>query len=154
VIVVRGCEFPEELQYHVEHNVWLRREADGAVTVGVTQYASFLAGDFLAFVPKRIGTDVERNRGIGVLEISKTITSVRAPLSGTIVATNAEAEVKPWLINNDPYGVGWLVKLAPSAWDAQRAALLSGEAIIAAFERAMDLERFLGPGIDRASTDE
>jgi glycine cleavage system H protein len=154
MIVVRGCEFPEDLLYDVEHNVWLRREADGAVTLGVTQYAGFLAGDFLAFVPKRIGVEVERNRGIGVLEISKTITSVRAPLSGTIVATNAEAEAKPWLMNNDPYGVGWLVKLAPSAWHAERAALLSGEAIIAAFERAMDLERFLGPGIERAPRDE
>jgi glycine cleavage system H protein len=145
---VRGLSFPDELYYYVSHNVWLRREPDGIVTVGVTELAGKLAGDFLAFVPKRVGSNIEQGRALGVLEISKVITSVRSPLSGQIVATNEDAEAKPWLINSSPYGAGWLVKLKPRDWVDESAVLITGEAIAASFEKAMELEGYVFQALD------
>ena len=75
--IVRGVNFPDGLYYAVEHHAWAEREADGKVTVGITSLGGALSGDYLAFVPKRVGTEVEQNRSGGFVEMAKTIGSVR-----------------------------------------------------------------------------
>ena len=98
---------------------------------------------FFAFTPKAVGTTVEVGKAVGLLELSKTVVSVRSPLAGRIVEVNAAAVAKPSLISADPYGAGWLVRLA-TAVDLDAARLLSGDALAPAFETEMALENFEG----------
>jgi len=143
-MIVRGCDFPEDRCYHAEHNVWLKEEASGVVLLGATAFGVALAFDFIAFLPKPAGTVVEAGRAAGLLELAKTIVSVRTPVAGTILGSNEAAVADPAVIRDDPYGAGWLVRLRADAWNAAAAQLVSGEAIGPAFEEAMDLEGFQG----------
>ena len=143
VAYVRGCDFPEDRYYHAEYNVWLKDGESGNIVLGATSYGAALAVEFLAFLPKPDGTVVEADRAVALLELAKTVISVRTPLAGTIVATNAAVAKRPATINEDPYGAGWLVKLLVSS-GPEAAGLLSGAAIAPAFEEAMRLENFAG----------
>lgn len=144
MITVRGCRFPPDLFYHAGHNIWLRYEAPETVTLGVTSFAVALAVDFLAFIPKPVGTEVEPDRAVGLLELGKTITSVRTPIAGKITASNDAAVANPFAINKDPYDAGWLVRLKIENWEIARVTLVAGAAIAPAFEEAMRLENFEG----------
>lgn len=143
MIVVRGCEFPEDRQYHADYNVWVQRSATGVVTLGATSYGAALAVEFFAFTPKPVGTKLEAGRAVGLLELSKTVVSVRAPVAGTIIEINAAATAKPSLISDHPYGAGWLVRLCANELPDLNG-LLSGEAVQIAFEKEMALENFAG----------
>ena len=144
--VVRGLDFPGELLYFVERHVWVREEGGGIITVGLTALGSALAGDILAFTPKRPGTTVERDRAIGVIEISKVASSVRSPANGVIQAANPDLETRPGLVNRDPYGAGWLVRIEASRWNEDKALLTGGAALASAIEEAMTLEGYQPAG--------
>lgn len=145
MIVVRGCAFPEDRYYHADYNVWVQESGDDTVTLGATAYGAALAIEFFAFTPKAVGTAVEAGRAVGVLELSKTVVSVRSPVAGRVKEVNAAAVARPALISEDPYGAGWLVRLATNAPLADNPQLLAGEALIAPFEAEMALEQFEGP---------
>ena len=139
VISVRGFEFPDELHYLVEHDTWARRDADGRVTVGMTSLGAHISGEFIEFLPKPVGAVIERDRSLGVLEMSKVIRAARAPVAGVIVESNALVTRRARLINDDPYGEGWLVRLDPSAWERDIARLVTGAAVAPAVEAYMGL---------------
>ncbi len=143
MIVVRGCTFPQDRYYHADYNVWVQRSAKDVVTLGATSYGAALAIEFFAFMPKAVGTLIEPGRAVGLLELSKTIVSVRSPVAGRMVEVNAAAVAKPAIISDDPYGAGWLVRLTTVA-DLEAAGLLSGAALAPAFEAEMVLENFAG----------
>jgi glycine cleavage system H protein len=145
MILVRGCAFPDDRHYHAEHNVWLQAGAGDIVTLGATSYGVALAREFMGFLPKPAGTEVAANRAVGLIELWKTMVSVRTPVAGTIVEGNLAAKADPALINRDPYGAGWLVRLRVPDWDRVKGELLGGEAIAPAFEAAMALDNFDGP---------
>ncbi len=136
---VRGFEFPEHLHYLVEQDTWVCLQADGLATVGLTGLGCHISGEFMDFMPKPIGTEVVRDRALGLLEMSKAIRSVRAPVSGTIVATNDQVKRLPALLGNDPYGEGWLVRLKPANWEQDIKSLVSGPDTASAVERYMEL---------------
>jgi glycine cleavage system H protein len=144
MILVRGCEFPDDRYYDARRNVWLKSESSGVVALGATSYAVALATEFLAFIPKPVGTAIELDRAVGLLELAKTIISVRTPIAGEIVESNDAVIAKPSLINREPYSAGWLVKLKIANWDGAARGLLSGAAVAPAFEEAMRLENFEG----------
>ena len=141
---VRGCTFPENLFYNVESNVWCRQETDGTVTLGMTAYAVSLAGQIVAFTPKAVGKHVDQDRSVATVESGKWVGPVKAPVSGEVVAVNDALDAQPGLANDDPYGVGWMVRMRPSDWDDEIVTLLTGEAARAAFEAKMDAEGFGG----------
>jgi glycine cleavage system H protein len=145
MILVRGCEFPEDRHYHAGHNVWLQTGEDGIVTLGATSYGVALAREFMGFLPKPAGTEVEADRAVGLIELWKTMVSVRTPVAGTIVEGNEAAKADPTLINRDPYGAGWLVRLRVPCWESDSRSLLTGAAVAPAFEAAMALDNFEGP---------
>lgn len=145
MIVVRGCTFPEDRYYHAGYNVWVQRTGTEEVTLGATAYGAALAIEFFAFTPKAIGTLIEAGRAVGLLELSKTVVSVRSPIGGTLIAVNPAVVAQPFLIGNDPYGAGWLVRLASRADLGREPQLLSGCALIEPFETEMALENFAGP---------
>jgi glycine cleavage system H protein len=134
---IRGFEFPDQLWYLIEHDTWVRLDHDGSATIGITSLGAHISGEFIEFMPKAVGTAIERDRSLGVLEMSKVIRSVRSPVGGTIVASNERATQRAKLINEDPYGEGWLVRLAPREWPSDAARLVTGVAIAAAVEQYM-----------------
>lgn len=141
---VRGCDLPDDLYYNVDNNVWARREADGTITVGVTSYACALSGELVSYMPKKMGKEIEQNKSAATVESGKWVGPVKAPVTGEIVAANDEALTRPALINSDPYGAGWLVKMKPRDWDGESGALVTGDAVPAAFEAKMSAEGFGG----------
>ena len=141
---IRGCNFPDDRFYHPQHNVWVRPCADDMVVLGATSYGVALAGEFIAFIPKPVGMKIEAGRAAGLLEIAKSVTSFRTPLAGEVAAFNAAAVDDPGLIARDPYGDGWLVQLRTIDWQTAAHGLLSGAAIVSAFEAAMTRDNFTG----------
>ena len=96
---IRGCEFPEDRLYHPEFNIWIQHSAPGVVTLGATSFGAALAVEFVAFVPKPLGTEIDPGRAAALLELSKTMVSVRSPLKGRIIEHNAAAVADPTLIS-------------------------------------------------------
>jgi glycine cleavage system H protein len=136
---VGGFDFPDELYYLLEHDTWARLDADGSVTVGITSLGAHISGEFIEFMAKPVGAFVERERALGMLEMSKVIRSVRSPVSGVLGASNGLVKARAGLINCDPYGEGWLMRLRPTSWDSDARLLVSGAAIPGAVEAYMAL---------------
>ncbi len=141
---VKNCNLPEDLHYNIENNVWARREADGTVTVGMTAYACALAGEVVAYTPKKVGRSVEQNKSAATVESGKWVGPVKAPVGGEVVAINDAVSASPKSINADPYGNGWLVRIKPANWDAEAAGLVTGAAVAPAFEQKMAADGFAG----------
>lgn len=136
---IRGFDFPDDLHYLLQHDTWVRLDADGIATVGITPLGAHISGEFIEFMPKPVGAVIERERSLGLLEMSKVVRAARSPIGGTIVESNARARTDPGLINVDPYGGGWLVRLRPNDWDGDVRALVTGAAIPEAVEAYMHL---------------
>lgn len=107
--------YPDDLLYTSEHE-WLRRpgEADGSVRVGITHYAQDALGDIVYVSLPEVGQSVEAGATCGELESTKSVSDVYAPVSGEVVARNDSLDATPELVNNDPYGGGWLFEVVPS----------------------------------------
>ncbi len=140
-MIVAGLEFPDELHYLVEHQVWARLEGDGTATVGITALGIAQAGEIYMCRPKWPGSVIEQGRSIAVVELAKSIVSVKSPVRGTVAAINAALEKTPELVHRDPYGQGWLARVQLADFEADRAALLQGEPVAAAMERHAWLSR-------------
>jgi len=141
---VKNCNLPDELYYNVENNVWAKKEADGTVTIGMTAYACALAGEVVAYTPKKVGKAVETNKSAATIESGKWVGPVKTPVAGEVVAINDAVAGAPKSINADPYGAGWLVKIKPANWDAESAGLVTGAGVAAAFEQKMATDGFAG----------
>lgn len=138
---VRGFEFPEELHYEVEHQVWARVHDDGTATVGISALGIHVAGEIYMCRPKAVGTPVEQGRSIAVVELAKSIVSVKCPVSGEVVEINARLAATPELVHLDPYGEGWIARLRPADWARDAVGLVHGEAVAAAMEHYAWLNR-------------
>lgn len=125
---LREISFPADLHYLVEHDVWARFEADGTATVGITALGIKLSGEIYMCRAKPVGTVVEQGRSIAVVELAKAIVSVKCAVSGTVIATNPRLDEAPYLVHNDPYGEGWIARLAPADIERDRAQLVHGDA--------------------------
>ncbi len=117
-------ELPGDLQYTNDHE-WVRREEDGNVTIGITDHAHSALGDLVYVELPEVGQDVESGGDMAVVESVKAASDVYAPVAGTVVEVNEALSDDPEVINGDPYGEGWIVKLQPSGDDGD---LLSPEA--------------------------
>jgi glycine cleavage system H protein len=101
--------YPEDLRYHAEHD-WARVEGDEA-TFGITWYAQDALGEVVFYEPPDVGSEVSKDQAYAEVESVKAVSDVYAPLSGEIIAVNDAIADKPELINEDPYGDGWLVRV-------------------------------------------
>ena len=143
MITVRGCHFPENLLYDVENHVWYERQHDGSFRVGMTSVAAALAGDILAFTPRRVGRPVEAGRSCATIESGKWVGPVRIIFSGTVLAVNEAMIENPSLANRDCYGAGWMLVAMPSD-EAPIANLISGNELAETMEAWMARENFPG----------
>jgi glycine cleavage system H protein len=105
-------ELPGDLQYTNDHE-WLRREHDGTVTIGITDHAQSALGDLVYVELPEVDQEVDSGGDMAVVESVKAASDVYAPISGTVVAVNEGLSDDPEVINSDPYGDGWIVKLQP-----------------------------------------
>lgn len=103
-------ELPGDLQYTKEHE-WLRREDDGSVTIGITDHAQSALGDLVYVELPEVGQEVETDGEMAVVESVKAASDVYAPVAGTVVAVNEALSDDPEIINSDPYGEGWIVRM-------------------------------------------
>jgi glycine cleavage system H protein len=133
-MLIRGCEFPDELWYSAEHQVWARIEGAEAV-VGITAMGIRLSGEIYMCRPKGVGQVVEQGRAIAVVELAKSIVSVKSPVAGIVVTVNEALAARPELVHSDPYGTGWLARLALTGFEADKPALVHGAAVAEAMER-------------------
>lgn len=122
--MLRGFAFPDDLWYSPKLMVWLRPETAGTaaagdaegdlLTLGLSALANATAGEILVFAARPLGAAIEAGRAIGNVETAKTVSSVRTPIGGRIVAVHAAVEQDGQRIHRDPYA-NWLVRLAPLA---------------------------------------
>lgn len=127
--------FPEDLHYLTQHDVWARLHADGSATVGITALGIKLSGEIYMCRVKPPGTVVEQGRAVAVVELAKAIVSVKAALSGRVIAVNPQLEEMPELVHRDPYGDGWLARIerpGGAAGEADMARLVRGGAMAVA----------------------
>ena len=106
--------FPEDLKYTAEHE-WVRVGGDGldddVATVGITDYAQQALGDIVYVSLPEVGETVQPGTSIGELESTKSVSDLYAPVAGTVEARNETLEQAPELVNSDPYGEGWLLRV-------------------------------------------
>ncbi len=111
---------PKEYKYTREHE-WIGLESPNRGKVGLTDYAQSQLGDIVFLELPSPGTRVEQFQKMGEIEAVKAVSDIFAPASGVILETNQDAANEPRIVNEDPYGAGWLVKLElsnPSELDA------------------------------------
>jgi glycine cleavage system H protein len=113
---------PQNLLYTKDHE-WVRLEGDVAV-VGITDFAQGELGDVVFVQLPAIGQAVRQGQSMGTIEAVKAVADIYSPLSGSVVEVNAALTDNPALMNQDPYGAGYAVKIKTSALAAERGALL------------------------------
>lgn len=118
---------PADRLYCPRHDMWVREE-DGQVVMGATSFGIFLAGEVIAFTAKPKGAEVAIGRGLGTVECRKTVLAVHAPVSFRHLVGNEAAEERPALVNQDPYGAGWMARGQATGWEAERSGLLDAAA--------------------------
>ncbi|MGI9116300.1 MAG: glycine cleavage system protein GcvH [Gaiellales bacterium] len=101
--------YPAELRYHREHD-WVRADGDEAV-FGITWHAQDALGEVVYFEPPAVGSHIDGDSSYGSLESVKAVSDVIAPLGGTVTAVNDKVVESPDLVNGDPYGEGWLIRV-------------------------------------------
>jgi len=102
--------FPDNLRYTKDHE-WVKQEKDNVFLVGITEYAQRELGDIVYVEVETIGKSMEAGEVFGTVEAVKTVSDLFLPVSGTITELNPELANAPDLVNSDPYGKGWMIKL-------------------------------------------
>jgi len=107
--VAAAESYPDDLKYHAEHD-WARVEGDEAV-LGITWFAADALGELVHFEPPEPGATVARDGSYGEVESVKAVSDLIAPLSGEVLEVNQKVVDAPEVVNDDPYGEGWLVRI-------------------------------------------
>jgi glycine cleavage system H protein len=104
--------YPDDLKYHPEHD-WARVEGEEAI-LGITWFAQDALGELVHFEPPEDGAQVSKDASYGEVESVKAVSEVVAPLSGEVLEVNRKIVDEPEIVNDDPYGEGWLVRIRVS----------------------------------------
>jgi glycine cleavage system H protein len=118
-------EFPEDLKYSKEHE-WVLVE-DNVATVGITDYAQDQLGDIVFVELPAIGDKVSKEDAFGVVESVKAVSDIYAPVSGKVLEVNDDLPDNPEMVNEDPYGDGWLIKIEMNDTDELQDLLTAAE---------------------------
>ena len=102
--------FPSDIRHTAEHE-WIRVEGEEAY-VGITDYAQSELGEIVFVDVPTIGEEVAQGEVFGSIEAVKTVSDLNIPVTGEVLAINEELDAQPELVNNDPYGEGWIIKIA------------------------------------------
>jgi len=105
-------DYPDDVRYTQDHE-WAKQEG-GVVTVGITSYATDQLGDVVFVELPEVGRRLEAGKSFGVVEAVKTVSDLFAPVSGEVVEVNGAIGDNPALVNQSPFGDGWMVKIRPA----------------------------------------
>lgn len=141
---VKGCNIPDELLYDVDNHIWFAEQGDGNVKLGMTAVATAMAGQLVAYTPKKVGKEIKAGKSCATVESGKWVGPAKSAAGGEVVAVNDELAANPSLANSDPYEKGWFVILKPENWDEVKAKLTPGSDVTAAYEAKMESEGFAG----------
>ena len=119
-------EFPKDLRYTAEHE-WIRQDGE-LVVIGITDHAQHELGDVVYVELPEVGSQITRGSPFGVIESVKAASDLFAPLTGEVVAVNGDLESAPQLVNESPYGDGWIITVRPVRPDAEEPQLMDAEA--------------------------
>jgi glycine cleavage system H protein len=136
---VDAYELPDDLWYDPREHLWLlpaRVEAGWLVTIGVDALGQEALGQVVYIQLVEPGRAVNRGDALGTLEAEKMVRPVLAPVSGLVTEVNRAVLAAPGLLNREPYGQGWLLRLRAGSWEVERDQLLHGEAPVTAWARA------------------
>lgn len=102
---------PKDVKYTPEHE-WIKDNGDGTATVGITDFAQGELGDIVFVELEPVGFEFEKDESFGTVEAVKTVSELFAPVSGEITEINERLEDEPELVNDEPFGNGWMVKIS------------------------------------------
>jgi glycine cleavage system H protein len=126
-VTVSGDQVPDDLLYTSDHE-WVRRDGDGdEAVIGITDFAQDQLGDVVYLDLPGEGDEVTSGERFGEVESVKTVSDLYAPINGEVIATNGDLEEQPELVNDSPYGEGWLIRVR-IADEAQLDGLLDADA--------------------------
>ena len=128
MVKVEDFEVPENLCYHKEY-LWAKKE-DDKIKIGMIDFAQKQLNDIVYVELPSVGDAITQNEPFGTLESVKAVSDLIAPVSGTVEVVNEELESKPELLNEDPYGEGWIVIISPTNLDADLKTLLDFDAAV------------------------
>lgn len=140
---IRGCNLPEDLYYLIEKHVWAKLLDDGTLRVGMTSVGGKLSGGKLTAVTvkdRAIGKEVAQGKSVAIIESSKFVGPVPAPVSGVLLRGNDKLAAEPNLAISDPYGEGWIAELKPTDWDAQKGGLATGADGLADYRKKLEAD--------------
>ena len=116
---------PQDLLFSKEHE-WVKLDGDSA-TIGITDYAQNALGDIVYVELPKPGASLEQFAQMGVIESVKAVSELFSPIAGEVVAINEKLDKEPALVNSDPYGAGWMLRLRPSDASARDGLLSPAE---------------------------
>lgn len=140
---VRGCHMPDDLLYDVENHTWFKEVGDGNVQIGMTTVATAMAGQLVAFTPKKAGRSVKAGRSCATVESGKWVGPAKSAAGGEVIEVNEALQGNPALANDDPYAA-WMVVLKPENWDEIKPTLTPGTDVTAPYEAKMTADGFEG----------
>ena len=141
---VKGCNIPDNLLYDVDNHIWFVELGDGTVKLGMTSVATAMAGQLVAFTPKKAGRSVDAGKSCATVESGKWVGPAKSAAAGDVLAVNTDLVANPQLANTDPYDKGWFIILKPTNWDVVKPTLTLGSAITAKYEAKMAADGFAG----------
>ncbi len=124
--------------------MWYRENADGTVTLGMTAVAAAMAGQLVAFTPKKAGRSVAEGKSCATVESGKWVGPAKIAFEAEVVEVNSVLEGNPKLANSDTYGEGWMLKVKPGDWAAAKPRLTPGTEVAAPYEAKMAADEFVG----------
>ena len=134
---LKNCLLPDNLSYHVDFNVWIHKNDDGTLDLGMTDIAQSMAGNIIHCRPKKVGRSVKAGKSVATVESGKWVGPVKTPFTGEIVAANGDVENDATILNKSPYKKGWIVRIKPSSFDEDGGNLVSGNDAISGFDTYM-----------------
>jgi len=141
---VRGCHLPDDLLYDVDNHIWFQALPDGNVKLGMTTVATAMAGQLVAFTPKKAGRRLEAGRSCATIESGKWVGPAKSLAGGEVAAVNEALIARPAIANEDPYGAGWMVIVKPDDWASVKLGLTIGSEVGARYDAKMDADGFPG----------
>ena len=142
--VVNNCNIPDDLLYDVDNHIWFKEQGDGTVKLGMTTVATAMAGQLVAFTPKKAGRSVDAGKSCATVESGKWVGPAKSAAAGDVVAVNTDLVANPQLANTDPYEKGWFIILKPTDWDQVKPTLTPGSAVTSKYEAKMAADGFAG----------
>lgn len=142
--IVKGCNLPDHLLYDVDNHIWFQEQADGTVKLGMTTVATAMAGQLVAFTPKKAGRKVDAGKSCATVESGKWVGPAKSCAAGEVAKVNEDLMANPSIANTDPYDKGWFIILKPDDWVSIKPTLTPGDQVTAKYEAKMAADGFSG----------